>query len=222
MKIVYKPIWGSQERWDLSLVRPTMTCDPHEEHTALNHGWLLYNQQWYLSRSVRVKTSRIRDNIPGFNYEITVDIDRNEIENLWNQYITQKKFSEKYDLWTDIERTKWLLLRNTNGSLVSFTKLVQYNGCSESALNAYIKQNKISIGKRMLELEISIAFNNNENFLYLGPGHEKGSIYKSDLPGFEFWNGESWSTDRIEYEHLCIQDSQISTLSDLNCLWKNS
>lgn len=43
-------------------------------------------------------------------------------------------------------------------------------------------------------------------FIYLGPGYQKSSIYKSSAPGFEWWDGASWQKDIEGYTAACRAD----------------
>ena len=51
---------------------------------------------------------------------------------------------------------------------------------------------------------------------YVCPGYEQTCIWKSRFPGFEFWTGTEWSSDKITYEKLCLQDSRIIDPDDLS------
>lgn len=143
----------------------------------------------------------------------------NAIGLLWFSYLQRKHLPSLYSPFTDKERSTWLLLNDPEGGLVSFTKMVQYGEYAiESCLNAY-REESGSIGKRMLELEISWAYENGYDYLYIGSGHERGSTYKADIPGFEYWTGTTWSTNAIEYKNLCARDSEINDLTQLSELW---
>ena len=52
-------------------------------------------------------------------------------------------------------------------------------------------------------------------YAYLGPGYERSSIYKADIPGFEWWTGKEWSSDKEVFKDLCKNDSTIRSLNDL-------
>ena len=222
MHIVYEPIWGSQERWNLNLVKPTLVCEPHEEAEALANGWLINNGTWYLSRSVRIKTSKLLDRIKNYTLDLVTNPSSDQVNAiglLWFSYLQRKHLPSLYSPFTDKDRSSWLVLRDQEGAYVSFTKMVQYGGHGiESCLNAY-REESGSIGKRMLELEISWAYENGYDYLYIGSGHERGSAYKADIPGFEYWTGTNWSNSVVEYKSLCVRDSEINDLTQLSELW---
>jgi hypothetical protein len=58
------------------------------------------------------------------------------------------------------------------------------------------------------------------DYLYLGPGYEKGSVYKSRFPGFEWWTGEVWSLDTVAYTSLCERDTKVRGEVDMSTLEK--
>jgi len=40
-------------------------------------------------------------------------------------------------------------------------------------------------------------------------------LYKADMQGFEWWDGDEWRTDADEYRALCRRDSKIKIPADL-------
>lgn len=220
---MYEHVWGSQERWDLSLIKASMSCDPSEESIALENGWLIYNGQWYQCRSVRIKSQRLTECIPdGFCLEHATIPDRGEILELWTSYLRMKGFRDNWDLFSDSDRAEWLLLRDGCGRLASFTKLVMYNGGMESQHNAYDDSYGLRLGMIMLNIESNHASQHGCKHLYIGSGYEKGSLYKSRLRGFEFWDGSKWSDDIPTYAALCNRDSSIVNMDDLDALWRDA
>ena len=75
---------------------------------------------------------------------------------------------------------------------------------------------KLYLGKYANLAEIDYCVENGKTHMYIGAGYEKACIYKSDYKGFEFWNGEFWSTDVDQYKFLCERDSKIKYLKDLD------
>jgi hypothetical protein len=66
-----------------------------------------------------------------------------------------------------------------------------------------------------LEMEIEWAAAKHCRYLYLGPGYEKSSVYKSLIPGFQWWTGQKWSKNAEQYRQACQRDSEITRISDL-------
>ena len=109
--------------------------------------------------------------------------------------------------------------------MVAFTKFIMYQNATESQFTAWnYHKPKLSIGKNIIWYEVisaeSLLFC--EDYLYVGQGYEVGSLYKADLPGFEWWTGSKWSKDVDEYKRLCTRDGSINTLSDLSKVYKNA
>jgi arginyl-tRNA--protein-N-Asp/Glu arginylyltransferase len=71
------------------------------------------------------------------------------------------------------------------------------------------------LGNTSLQHEIAWAKQEGYEFVYLGPGYERSSLYKADITGFEWWDGAEWSTDADQYRWLCRRDSKLKSVSDL-------
>jgi hypothetical protein len=71
----------------------------------------------------------------------------------------------------------------------------------------------------MVSLESEVADKMGYEHLYIGPGYGKCSLYKAKLPGFEWWDGETWSIDADKYKTLCERDETITTLQELSKLY---
>ena len=55
-------------------------------------------------------------------------------------------------------------------------------------------------------------------FMYLGTSYESNSVKKADYPGFQWWTGRMWSSDRDEYVRLCHEETKAKTLIDISDL----
>jgi hypothetical protein len=148
--------------------------------------------------------------------------DKAEIRELWRCYLSMKGFSDNWDVFSDVTRSEWLLLRDGCGRLASFTKLITYNGGMESQHNAYLDSYGLKLGSIMLAIESDHAKRNGFKHLYIGSGYEKGSLYKSKLDGFEYWDGNEWKSDAKAYASLCVRDSSVSNIDDLDALWRDA
>ena len=71
------------------------------------------------------------------------------------------------------------------------------------------------LGTHSLEHEIAWAKQQGYEYVYLGPGYERSSVYKADMQGFEWWTGDVWSQDLDHYRWLCRRDSKIKSVADL-------
>jgi hypothetical protein len=92
-----------------------------------------------------------------------------------------------------------------------------HNGGIESAISPWHSDfRKYGIGWVIIDLEAAEAKRRNFDYLYIGPGYERGSSYKSKLLGFEWWNGRYWSKNLNLYRILCDRDSNVETIQDLS------
>lgn len=217
MKITYDHYFGQQENNSIQLYNVNLQCESHEESEALASGWLLYNDQWYQSRSTRICIANWKPNYQQSNCRIMFLEQNTNIElykQIWQTYITSKKYPPIYDPFLSNYRDRWMEYY-VNDKLIGFTKFIKYNGGLESQFNAYIPDPKNKFGLDMLNFEVNCAAQMGLNYLYIGSGYEKGSVYKAKLPGFEWWTGSEWSIDTQKYIDLCYRDSKITTIKQL-------
>ena len=64
---------------------------------------------------------------------------------------------------------------------------------------AYLKQN---LGARMMLEAVSWAKKSHKNYAYLGTCYERGSLYKTEFKGIEFFTGFRWSENKDELKQL--------------------
>ena len=188
-----------------------------DEKEALENGWL-FCRTWYPCRSVRIRISDYVQKNMKYESEYiphTSPAVTNTVSRIYEQYLEYKKFDERYNVFTDLGRTSWLILKD-EGEPIAFTKFNLYGGGIESQFTAWnYHRPKLSIGKSIVDYEVDIARMLGHEYLYIGQGYETGSKYKSDFKGFEWWTGSEWSTDKKEYNRLCARDSEINTIKQL-------
>ena len=235
LKIKTDHFFGSQERYDLQLVRMTLDTTDLNEKEAVENGWLIANDEWYNCRSTRLnikeylsKTKRPKEyNSLSYTFLWNSQIDddiKSEIKRVYDEFVQVKGFDAEYNLFCDTDRSAWIVVLD-EGKMVAFTKFIMYQNATESQFTAWnYHKPKLSVGKNIIWYEVisaeSLLFC--EDYLYIGQGYEAGSLYKADLPGFEWWTGEEWSKDVEEYKRLCTRDGSINTLSDLTKVYKNA
>jgi hypothetical protein len=134
---------------------------------------------------------------------------------IYQSYIQHKNYPDLYQPCIISDRNVWMEYYK-NDELLGFTKFIRYEGGLESQFNAYLSRNDIKVGLDMLNFEVEYARSLGLEYLYIGSGYEKSSVYKAYLSGFEWWNGVEWSSDKNEYIKLCNQDSNIISLADLS------
>ena len=217
MKITYDHYYGQMEKQSLQLFQANLECEPHEEAEALANGWLLYNEQWYQSRSTRINLELWKPNYQSHSCKINFLSDGFNLEkykDIWHIYITNKNYPSIYEPFIPSTRDCYMEYY-VNDELVGFTKFIKYNGGLESQFNAYIPHKKEKYGLDMLNFEVNCAAQLGLSYLYIGSGYERSSIYKAHLDGFEWWTGGYWSQDKQMYIDLCNRDSKITTIKEL-------
>jgi hypothetical protein len=215
LKIKYHHFFGSQARYDLQLLTATLDPDGLDEREALENGWL-FCKEWYQTRSVRIRVADFKANTKmplSCKWSMTRDMD--VIRKIYSEYKEVKGFEEDFDVFTNMDRAKWLLVED-EGVPVAFTKFNMYDGGIESQFTSWnYHRPKYSLGLAIVTVEVDIARLMGYDHLYIGQGYESSSTYKSRFKGFEWWNGHGWSTDREEYVRLCNRDSSINTIKEL-------
>lgn len=224
MKTKINHIFGNQEDLDLQIVKLSLDLENSKELEALEQGWLIYDNKWYNSRSVRINIDNYKPQGASnkklkkysFVYHDHFYIN-DEVINVYNTFINLKQFKKIYRLDTDIERSSGVFVYDYNHKLVAYTKMVKYEGGIESQFTVWdYSEPKASIGKNIIDYEIEVAKNLGHKYLYIGPAYGINSTYKINLSGFEWWNGENWNIDEHKMFQLLERDTKIKTLEDLS------
>jgi hypothetical protein len=233
LKTRIEHFYSSQENYDLQLVRMKLDKEGLDELEAMQNGWLIANNDWYQCRSVRINIEEylLSTRKPDLPKSITFKLlhhtqvvgdAKESIERIAKEFADIKCFEWEYNIFSDFERSKWLMLYD-DGIPVAFTKFIIYKGGVESQYTAWnYHKPKLSIGKHIVYYEVHTAMEvlGIKDHLYIGQGCERGSMYKAAFNGFEWWTGSEWSLDKTAYEKLCARDSTINTLPDLAKLYK--
>lgn len=217
LKTKYEHFYGSQEKHDIQLVKVILDTENLLEIEALESGWLISDNQWYSCRSVRLSIDNyiFRNKLPNTITHYFTTSDLGLIDKIYEEYKAYKKFDEDYDIHKDPNRSIWMIVED-EGVPVAFTKFIRYQEGLESQFTCWnYHKPKLQLGKNIIDFEVKYASQLALNHLYIGQGYEKGSIYKADLPGFEWWTGSGWSEDRELYKKLCARDSSINTIEDI-------
>lgn len=226
MKIKFKHTFGSQEKGWLQVTTISADVEAHEEKEALEGGWLRDAFEWYQTRSTRI---RCRDFVPARKwpkgYEFTVgnysDFPQEELQRVYAAYILNCGYTDYCSpLEHDLVTSKFGVVRK-DGVIVAFTKFHLYNGGIESIMFCWdYSEPKVSLGIAIQAKEVEYATSLGFDDLYLGPGYERGSVYKSRFPGFEWWTGTEWSLDTAAFVSLCERDTQVRADVDMSVLEK--
>lgn len=217
LRISTEHFYGSQEKHNIELVKLQLDTTDLDEKEALDNGWLLNEGKWYQCRSVRLGVAQYTSEALPSSFSISYQENPTPVLlDIYKQYLELKGFNDIYDYFEPDVRASYLVLSD-NEVPVAFTKFIKYQGGLESQLNCWnYHKPRLSIGKKMITYEVARAKELGFDFLYIGEGCEVSSAYKADLPGFQWWTGSTWSTDRQRYKELCIRDSTVKTLYDLS------
>ena len=139
------------------------------------------------------------------------------MDHIYTAYCYHKRFKKYFEVGQHLEQDQFMAYYTDAGDFVAWAKLRRYSDRAiETALFVWDYSLPASrLGSRSLEHEIAWAKQEGYEFVYLGPGYERSSLYKADIAGFEWWTGDVWSTDLDEYRRLCRRDSRIKLVSDL-------
>ena len=223
MKKVYSHPVGFVENLGFQLIGMNLeNVSKSEEPEALKQGFLLdINKQqdiWYQCRSTRVNVGSYITT--PYNGEWAYTTDLNAFKRLYKRFVTKRQF---YVHPGDIEVNKRdkLIEYSVDGKIHGISKIRTYTNTFEC--NLFVHDDEVrNLGKKTFLHELYLANQQGFEYVYTGAGYEKSSIYKADFTGFEWWNGNEWSTDKKEYIKLCRRDSKIKTLQDISKIWDNS
>ena len=222
MKVLIDQFYGSQEQFDLQLVKLVLDLEDSREVEAVERGWAVHEGKWYTCRSTRVRASEYDKpkRVQGYEFvykKTLTDEELLEVEQAYQAFLDYKGFKRIYDLQPTDPRTSWLICKSDK--IHAFTMFTEYDGALESNLTAwdYLEMKK-SIGKHIVGHEVEAARQKGLEHLYVGPGYGKSSIYKAYLNGFQWWTGMEWSEDRDKYISLCERDDTVLTIEDLSKL----
>lgn len=226
MKTRTNHFFGRQDIYDLQLVKLELDLENSREYEALDRGWSIYDGKWIQSRLTRLRLeSCVKQPKPikGHTVEYIHPFVRSEeVEETYRKFLDYKGFNPHFDLYSDMDRASAVEIRR-DGKLTAFTKFIEYDGGIESQFTVWdYADPKVSLGRKIVDFEIQNAKDLGYDFLYIGPGYDESSLYKSGFPGFEWWTGNEWSTDKDKYTKLCLSDASVETLKDLDLLFNRN
>lgn len=213
MKIYYDHRYGKIEKCDL-LVSSIYATEVEDPDKALDQGFLQQdNNLWYNCRSTRVDCKQYKSvpNAIEFLSKTLTTYDINQLTDLYYAFIKLRRFNPIPDdlkfLSNDI-----VIEYHDKNQLVGFSKIRTYKNSIELNLHCNIIEDK-KFSKLTMLNEIDYFYNQYE-YIYLGPGYETSSIYKSSVAGFQWWDGQRWRIDKANYNILCKQDSEFNPTSN--------
>jgi hypothetical protein len=226
MKITFEHIYGLQNNAEVYHYIAYLSDVANNEYdNALDQGWLRTVKHgianWYQSRSTRCNLAITTYDMfaLGTEYAVLDPLPYSAMDHIYTSYCYLKKFKKYFEvnecLIDDIHFGYY-----DNQNLVAWSKLRKYSCNSiETVMFAWDYANPaLRLGESSLRHEIAWAKEHNYRYIYLGPGYQRNSIYKSKIPGFEWWTGKEWSSDIAQYKWLCQRDSHITQCEDLHDL----
>jgi len=221
MQIKFRHNFGHQEQGEFFHCGvEAVEVMPEEYNTALEIGFLIQVvngvPKWYQSRSTRVRTANtFYDLLPDAKL-LANPLPYVEMDHIYTAYCYYKKFKKYFEVNQQLQLDKFMGYYQ-NDAMVAWAKLRHYTPQAiETALFVWdYSLPATKLGSRSLEHEIAWAKQAGYEYVYLGPGYERSSLYKANIQGFEWWTGDIWSTDIEEYNRLCKQDSKLTKISDL-------
>jgi hypothetical protein len=222
MKIQFDHNFGHQEQGELFHFGCRLVdVLPEEYDAALDMGFLLTVDhglpRWYQSRSCRVRTANTDYQLLGTAHIMSKPLPLTEMDHIYTAYCYYKKFKKYFEVGEQLPLDQFMAYYNDQEEMVAWAKLRHYTLRSiETALFVWDYSEPTSkLGNRSLEHEIAWSKQSGYEFVYLGPGYERSSLYKAEIQGFEWWDGANWITDLDRYRWLCRRDSKIKAVSDL-------
>jgi hypothetical protein len=208
MKIRYSNSFGKFIQTDFMITEVTAEVNDHEHSTALDQGFLVRSGVWRQCRSTRTRLIHTDYKILD-SAKIMIDYDYDELLKINECFLQYKNFTlAPHDIMIGSDHMIWGYWNNDQ--LVAWSKIYQYQGELETAYFAWdYQQPKLHLGIRSLEHEIAWAKNLGYKYMYLGPGYESCSVYKSKVAGFEWWTGSEWSQDVEHYAWLCDRETTV-------------
>jgi hypothetical protein len=156
------------------------------------------------------------------------------LQQVYDAYLKRTGYRDLYNPLTHINARDTFLLyyQDEVTNLLGFSKIKRYWYQEELmsvmhdpddqadpdeciAIESVMHANTVPISKATLEMELAWAKRKGADYFYMGSGYEKSSVYKAHVPGFQWWTGTTWSTNKKRYIALCERDSKISKISDL-------
>jgi hypothetical protein len=222
MKIKFNHNFGHQEQGEFfHFGCELVDVADSEFDDALNFGFLLTidkdQPRWYQSRSTRVRTALTEYALLESAHIMTEPLPLVEMDHIYTAYCYYKKFKKYFEVGQRLSIDRFMAYYSELGDFVAWAKLRQYSTQAiETTMFVWdYSQPTTQLGTKSLEHEIAWAKQQGFEFVYLGPGYERSSLYKADIVGFEWWTGDEWTDDLDQYRRLCRRDSKIKSISDL-------
>jgi hypothetical protein len=222
MKIQFNHNFGHQEQGEFfHFGCELVDVAPDKHNAALEQGFLLTVRNgaphWYQSRSTRVRTADTNYEPLLSAQELAAPLPLTEMDHIYTAYCYYKRFKKYFEVGEYLPQDRFMGYYSDTGDFVAWAKLRHY---TEQAIETCLfvwdySLPATKLGTRSLEHEIAWSKIQGYDYVYLGPGYERSSVYKADIQGFEWWTGSEWSQDVDRYRQICKRDSRIKLSADL-------
>lgn len=227
MKIIFQHLSGRITKSDWQYTPVYAVFEESEFQKAADTGWIPHEYDpplWFQARQVRYRLNEVsqrkKHKIPSrVDFHVQRNLDNiDEYNKIFDIYLAKKGFDKEHSVEKlfSLEPEKKVMLEVYDyDELVAFS-VIRLDPIPVSLQFAWNYHNpKLSLGIHCQYFELEYLRNEGYSHSYVCPGYEDTCIWKSRFPGFEFWNGMSWSSDKNLYERLCIRDTRIVDPDDL-------
>ena len=223
MKVLFDHIggFGKVETTDFIYSNPRGILQDGNFLDALEKGWIEWGDYWYNLRSVRINTNQYEPTYTtkkmgkriNASLEILSEGNIKKLQPIYDKYLSKKGFKRPIPLKNF--QDMFVIIYEYQNKCIGANIFKLYEQINKVAMVSYqfiwdYEEPKLSLGNVSQYYEHKYAEMMKADYIYILGGYESTSKYKSSLKGFEWWTGESWSSDVDMYNSLCDRDTQIA------------
>ena len=227
MKIHFDHSFGRTTDMDVSFSNVWAEVNHDELTYAPTMGWLPDEwdpPKWFTGRQVRLDLRQFngKHKYPRNLHYALIEVGQisySRLDRIWDNYIESRRYTDHLEYHKTIEyqpEHKRLVLVYDRQKIVAFSILRIWPIFVSLQFAWNYHEPKLSVGRHTQYYEMSYAKTHNIKYNYLCPGYETNCIWKSNFPGFQWWDGSNWQTDKERYERLCERDSQLKNIFELD------
>jgi arginyl-tRNA--protein-N-Asp/Glu arginylyltransferase len=223
MKVLFDHIggFGKVETTDFIYSNPRGVLQDGDFLDALEKGWIEWGDYWYNLRSVRINTNQYEPTYTtkkmgkriNASLEILSEGNIKKLQLIYDKYLSKKGFKRPIPLKSF--QGMFVIVYEYQNKCIGANIFKLYEQINKVAMVSYqfiwdYEEPKLSLGNVSQYYEHKYAEMMKADYIYILGGYESTSKYKSSFKGFEWWTGESWSSDANLYNSLCDRDTQIT------------
>ena len=228
MRLLFQHLAGRITHTDWQYTPVYAVFEKDEFEKAAETGWLPHEYEpplWFQSRQVRYRLDALqhhkRHKIPKrIDFDVVNHLNHWDLyEEIWESYLRKKGFSLSFvleDLFKLDKDLKQVVEVYDYDKMVAFS-IMRMEPVQVSLQFAWTyHEPKLSLGNHCQYFELQHLSKLGYKYNHVCPGYESTCVWKSRFPGFEFWTGLNWSSDKKLYERLCLRDTSIQNINDLS------